>query len=441
MKLAGWGNYPRLTTALRSFRGEEQLAPIILGSTDLIARGNGRAYGDAALNLDITVSTLRHDRLLSFDPRSGMLRCEAGVLLSDLLDAFLPRGWFVPVTPGTRLVTVGGMIAADVHGKNHHRDGSFGRHVESLRLMTGDGGTVECSRRDNPALFRATIGGMGLTGVVTEARFRLMPVETAYLRQETVSCGDLDAAMAAFETSAQWTYSVAWIDCLARGRNAGRSLLYRGEHARREELPLAQRRDPLRIPPRASRRVPFMLPEFTLNRWTVKAFNELYYRRAAAGRHAVVDAFSFFYPLDAVLDWNRIYGASGFLQYQCVLPKAASREGLPLLLRRIAEAGSGSFLAVLKLFGPQDADGGLLSFPMEGYTLALDLPAHARTLALLTELDAIVADHGGRVYLAKDARMGVRLLRRGYGGALDQFLRHRDDAARFQSVLSQRLGL
>lgn len=438
MKLAGWGNYPRLDVAVRRFRGDAALGALVAASASLIARGNGRAYGDAALNPKATVSTLRHDRLLSFDAATGRLTCEAGALLSDLIAIFLPRGWFVPVTPGTRLVTVGGMIAADVHGKNHHLHGSFGRHVESLRLMTGDGRVLDCSRTDHAELFRATIGGMGLTGVITDATFRLMPVETAHIRQETVAGRNLDAVMAAFEESAGWTYTVAWIDCLARG---GRALLYRGEHARRDELPAQYRAQPLTAPPRRRLRVPVTPPEMMLNRFSVAAFNELYYRKGAGAGTALIDAETFFYPLDAILDWNRIYGRSGFVQYQCVLPKAASRAGLGLLLDRIAAAWAGSFLAVLKLFGPGDADGGLLSFPMEGYTLALDFPASARNFALLIELDAIVADHGGRLYLAKDARMGVSLLRRGYGAALDRFLAVRGGDSRFHSLLSQRLGI
>lgn len=441
MRLSGWGNYPRLDVVLHRFRGDAALADIVVAADSLIARGNGRAYGDAALNPRATVSTLRHDRLLAFDETTGRLTCEAGVLLSDLVDIFLPRGWFVPVTPGTRLVTVGGMIAADVHGKNHHLHGSFGRHVESLRLMTAEGGVVTCSRDDNAALFRATIGGMGLTGVITEATFRLMPVETAYIRQETVPGRDLDAVMAAFEESATWTYTVAWIDCLAHGSRLGRALLYRGEHARTDELPWNRRGTPRRAPAPRRLRVPFALPDVTLNRFTVAAFNELYYRKGLQAGRTLIDAETFFYPLDAVLDWNRIYGPSGFVQYQCVLPKPASRSGLRLLLERIAAAGAGSFLAVLKLFGPGDADGGVLSFPMEGYTLALDFPASARNFALLIELDAIVADHGGRLYLAKDARMGQRVLRRGYGPALERFLALRGEADRFQSILSQRLGL
>lgn len=439
--LSGWGNFPRIAAELRRFRGAAALADLTAAAPSLIARGNGRSYGDSALNARLTVSTLDHDRLLAFDPASGRLTCEAGVLLSDLVDIFLPRGWFVPVTPGTRLVTVGGMIAADVHGKNHHVAGSFGRHVESLRLLTGDGAAVTCSATENAELFRATIGGMGLTGVILEASFRLMPVESAQIRQQTVACGDLSAVMAAFEDSAGWTYSVAWIDCLARGRRRGRSLLYRGEHARPDELPAALRKTPLRLVPKARWRVPLTPPEGLLNFWSVSAFNELYYRRGAGAGSGLIDAETFFYPLDALLEWNRIYGRSGFLQYQCVLPKPASRDGLALLLDRIAAAGSASFLAVLKLFGPADAAGGYLSFPMEGYTLALDFPATAANLSLAHELDAIVADHGGRLYLAKDSRMGLDLLRRGYGDGLARFLEMRRGLERFRSLQSQRLGL
>lgn len=438
--LSGWGNFPCVETTLLGFRHVKQLSAILGRSISLIARGNGRAYGDAAINTATTVSTLRHDRIIAFDPADGTLTCEAGLLLSDIVALFLPRGWFVPVTPGTRFVTVGGMIAADVHGKNHHRDGSFGRHVQSLRLMTGDGQVRACSRESDPELFRATIGGMGLTGVIVDATFRLCPVETAFIRQQTICGADLDATMAAFEQSRDWTYTVAWIDCLAAGRQLGRSVLFRGEHARRTELRGQLHDAPLRLSPRRRFRIPLDFPGFALNRFSVKAFNELYYRRNGTAGAALVDAESFFYPLDAILEWNRIYGRRGFMQYQCVLPKQASRQGLSLLLARIAASGSGSFLAVLKLLGAQDADGGLLSFPMEGYTLALDFPATAANFALLTELDAIVADHCGRLYLAKDARMGAGLMRRGYGD-LDRFLAARNSAQRFQSVLSQRLGL
>ncbi len=438
MKLSGWGNYPKIEVHLERARGAEAAVGLVRSSGSLIARGNGRAYGDAALNPYLTLSMLPSDRILAFDPATGRLECEAGMLLSDIIDVFLPRGWFVPVTPGTKFVTVGGMIAADVHGKNHHGAGSFGDHVESLRLALADGQVLRCGPSENPELFAATRGGMGLTGVILSAAFRMIPIETSFIRQETHRAANLREAMDRFEASQGWTYSVAWIDCLAGGDSLGRSLIYLGEHARRDELPPALNAG-LDAVVRKSRRVPLDFPGFALNRWTVRAFNALYYRRGRPGI-GFVDYDSYFYPLDSILEWNRIYGGAGFVQYQCVLPKAASAAGMTALLERIARSGLGSFLAVLKLFGRQD---GLLSFPMEGYTLALDFPANAATFSLLTELDAIVGDHGGRLYLAKDARSGPALLRRGYR-RLAEFGAARatyDPDGKFSSLQSQRLGL
>jgi decaprenylphospho-beta-D-ribofuranose 2-oxidase len=437
--ISGWGNWPRIDAPVLDFRGVEELALILKEQPSLIARGNGRSYGDAALNPHATVSTLRHDRLLDFDQNSGLLICESGVLLRDILDVFLPRGWFPSVTPGTSMVTVGGMIAADVHGKNHHRVGSFCDHVESLEVMGHDGGVVRCSRKEHPELFAATCGGMGLTGVIVNATFRLVRVETAWIRQETLRAANLEEVMTQFEDPGAWSYSVAWIDALASGAAQGRSMLFRGEHARRDELPQAHRAAPLSAPPRRRHRLPFSLPSATVNRWTAHTFNELYYqwRRPAA---QLVGYETFFYPLDAVVNWNTIYGRAGFTQYQCVFPKAASREGVSLLLSRTACSGAGACLATLKLFGPQH---GLMSFPMEGYTLAVDLPVSPRTLSLLVELDAIVADHGGRLYLAKDARSAPWLLRKGYPG-LERFrgIRTKYGADQsFSSLLSQRVML
>lgn len=439
MKLAGWGRFPRVDCRLLGARGAEQVQAALQAAPSLIARGNGRAYGDAALNPHATLSMLPADRILAFDQLTGRVTCEAGMMLADLLSIVVPAGWFPPVTPGTRFVTVGGMIAADVHGKNHHLAGSFCDHVEDLELMRADGVVVRCSPNVNAELFAATRGGMGLTGVILSASFRLKPIETAWIRQETLRADGLEAAMELLEASSAWTYTVAWIDCQARGRSLGRSLLYRGEHARPQELSPEQRAAALAVPGRRARRIPFDFPSFVVNRWSTRAFNELYWRRAVPGSR-VVDLDTFFYPLDGVLEWNRAYGSAGFTQYQCVLPREAAGAGLRSLLGRTASAGKGSFLAVLKLLGPQE---GLLSFPLEGYTLALDFPVDPPTLSLLVELDAIVADHGGRLYLAKDARMGAALLRRGYPG-LDRFraLREAHDPARkFRSILSKRLDL
>ena len=439
MTLSGWGNFPRVSCRTAEPRSDADLIPY-LRDAPLIARGQGRAYGDAALQPNLTVLTHHQDRFLDFDPETGRLTCEAGARLDAILDVFVPRGWFPPVTPGTKYVTVGGLIAADAHGKNHHVAGGFGRHVERLDLMLADGRVVSCGPDENAELFAATLGGMGLTGIIRNATFRLRPVRTAWVVQEIVRAPDLDAAMAAFEASLHWTYTVAWIDCLAGGARLGRSLLFRGEHAEIADLPPDRQIRPLDLPLRQFKRVPFEFPAWALNRWSVRAFTALYYDRAGRAERAVVDYDAFFYPLDAILDWNRIYGRHGFTQYQCVLPKAASREGLTRLLTAIARFGRGSFLAVLKLMGPQT---GLLSFPLEGYTLALDFPVSPPTLGMLFELDAIVRDHGGRLYMAKDARMTPAMLRHGYP-ELDRFqaIRARNGATGiFQSLLAERLGL
>ena len=445
MKLAGWGHYPVVEGTLLGCSDRRAATQATQVSNTLIARGNGRSYGDPAINPDATLSALRLDRLIAFDPATGRLTCEAGLLLAELLAQFVPRGWFPPVTPGTKFVTIGGMIAADVHGKNHHQVGSFGHHVEQLELLTANGTVVVCSRTQNHDLFRATIGGMGLTGVILSATFRMIPIETAWIRQETLVAANLHEVMDFFEQAGEWVYSVAWIDCLARGANLGRSLLYCGEHALIDDLAFDKAQAPLAIPAKRPRTVPFFLPSLALNRFVVRRFNEEYYRRGAAkAGSAIVDYDTFFYPLDAILEWNRIYGRGGFAQYQCALPREASRSGLIHIVGRIAEAGTGSVLSTLKLFGPtDDPHSGLLSFPIEGYTLALDFPVNRSTLALMKELDAIVADHGGRLYLAKDSRMSRDMMAKGYPG-LTEFLRIRNGsgaATKFHSEQSRRLAL
>lgn len=439
--LSGWGNFPRLPCEFAEPRSEAEVARLLAAAPHAIARGNGRSYGDAALNPAQVIGARRLDRMIAFDAERGVLTCESGVLLADVVDVFLPRGWFPFVTPGTKFVTIGGALASDVHGKNHHREGSFGDHVERIRLLRADGAVTECSPMENTALFAATRGGMGLTGVILEVAFRLRRVESAHIRQRVVRAADLDATMAGLEDGSGSLYSVAWIDCLARGGRMGRALVFLGEHAEADALPAALRAAPLHVAPRGTKTMPVTLPGFALNRWSVSAFNEVYYRFAGgSGGEQIIDYDRYFYPLDAILGWNRMYGRAGFVQHQCVLPKAESRAGLAALLGRISESGLGSFLAVLKLLGPGP---GMMSFPMEGYTLALDFPASTRALSLLVELDAIVERHGGRIYLAKDARTSPALLRRGYPD-LDRFraLRAETGAAqKFRSLMSERLCL
>lgn len=447
--LSGWGRYPRLACRLVRAREPEQVVRLLGGGGTpahdtpadgtLIARGNGRSYGDAALNPNLTVSMLALDRLQEFDPETGLLTCEAGVLLADILAAFVPRGWFPPVVPGTKFVTVGGMIAADVHGKNHHRDGSIGTHVEALTLATPDGSALACSRAENSDLFHATIGGMGLTGVILSARLRLRPVATAFLLQETLAARDLAETLELFEASHGWPYNVAWIDGLASGAGRGRALLTRGRFMNRTSLPA--RAVPLAWPrAHESRlRIPAAAPSALLNRAAAGLFNRLQYRRGAGSGTRLMHADRFFFPLDRLDEWHRLYGRRGFVQYQCVLPRGESAAGIAALLDRVGAARIGPYLAVLKLLGA--AAEGLLSFPMEGYTLALDVPLRRGTLPLLDELDEITHGCGGRVYLAKDARCKPHWIAQGYPRyaafqASRTVARHR-----FASALSQRLAL
>jgi FAD/FMN-containing dehydrogenase len=438
--LAGWGNYPRLRTTLYRPRDVAELQTLVADSPSLVARGNGRSYGDPTLNPQSVVSLGAFDRILDFDAAAGRITCGAGLLLADLLPVIVAAGWFVPVTPGTRWLTLGGMLAADVHSKRLAAPG-FGAHVEALTLVTPDGERRHCTPAATPELFRATVGGMGLTGFVVDLTFRLIPVETAWLHQETVAAPDLDALLELFERADGWPYAVAWIDCLTGGRHRGRALFHRGRHAHRDELP-AHVADPSRPPPRRQRRVPVVFPDGVLNGASVRLFNEAYYRlgRRKAGP-AWVDYETFFYPLDGLSNWNRIYGRRGFTQYQCVLPRHTARAGLHALLEAVGAAGRGSFLAVLKRLG--DDDSGYLAFPRDGYTLALDFPMARGVLALLDRLDRITTAHGGRLYLAKDARAAPRVFAAGYP-ELDAFRAVRaeiDPAGKLQSRQSIRLGL
>lgn len=441
MKLSGWGRYPVLEARTHWPRTVEALRQLVLSEPSLIARGNGRAYGDSAINASATIEMRHLDRMVAFDQDTGQLVAEAGVLLGDVIAAFLPRGWFPLVTPGSKFVTLGGAIAADVHGKNHHKDGSFRSCVDWIDIMGPDGEVRRCSSDEYPTIFDHTLGGMGLTGIILRAAIRLRPVETAWIQQKTIAAPDLKTAMAAFEAAQDATYSVAWIDCLGTGPNLGRSLVMLGDHAAQTDLSTKKARAPLQIKPKGKVSIPFDFPAFMLNSLTVRAFNALYYC-AGARKSGVqlVDWDSYFYPLDAILGWNRIYGRKGFAQFQCVLSLDRSEAGLTALLEETAKAGAGSFLAVLKRFGKQNS---AFSFPMEGYTLALDFPVNPKTLALLERLDQITLDHGGRFYLAKDSRMSAATLRTS-DQRVDDFQAHRESQgiySRFRSAQSERLDL
>lgn len=400
-KVTNWGNYPVVEKEMKSEDSLENIRKFVLANNEVIARGNGRCYGDASLGEHI-FSTKRLNKFISFDRLNGIIECEAGVLLSEILEVSVPQGYFLYVTPGTKYVTVGGAIASDVHGKNHHAEGCFSEFVLEFSLLNETGEVIICSPDSNSDKFYATIGGMGLTGIIISAKIKLKNIETAYIRQESIKAENLDEIFRLFEESEDWTYNVAWIDCLQKGNNVGRSILMRGEHALKAELPAKLQNNPLRLKNRIKPTVPFYFPGVILNALTVKIFNLLYYFKQQKKQvNSFVDYESFFYPLDVVNDWNKIYGKGGFIQYQMVIPKEKGKEGMRKILEAISKSGNGSFLAVLKLFGKNNPKA-YNSFPMEGYTLALDFKVNSRLPKLVQDLDAIVEEYDGRIYLTKD---------------------------------------
>jgi len=390
--------------------------------------GNGRSYGDACLNAGGTLWGARGlDRFIDFDADSGEVTCEAGVLLSEIIDLVLPSGWFLPVVPGTSFVTVGGAVANDVHGKNHHTAGTFGEHVVALQLTRTDSRRIRCAPDENADYLAATTGGLGLTGVIESAQIRLRRVPGEWIEVESQSFESLDEFLALSEKAKDaWEYTVAWIDCGPGGRGEARGVLFCGNHVAADQ-PAPRPRD---------RGVPFDLPFSLVSEPSVRAFNALYGRLHRGRKGGLQHYRPFFFPLDSVRDWNRIYGRSGFYQYQCVVPVEEQVAATRALLKTVSAQGSASFLAVLKTFGPRPS-AGLLSFPMAGTTLALDFPnRNADTLRLFEELDAIVASAGGRLYPAKDARMSETLFKNSYP-RWQEFVAYRDPG--ISSQMSRRL--
>jgi decaprenylphospho-beta-D-ribofuranose 2-oxidase len=444
--LAGWGRATPSAAHLVEV-DEDALADAVkaLPERGGIARGLGRSYGDPAQNGGGHVIRLvpTHDAV-AIDDAAGTVTVSAGVSIDDLLAIIVPRGWFVPVTPGTRFVTIGGAIASDIHGKNHHRDGSFGSHVTRMRLMLADTTVVEIAPDRDPELFWATVGGMGLTGVILDATFRLIPIETSRMSVQTRRIGHLDEVMSLMsESDAHFRYSVAWIDLLAKGRHLGRGVLTNGEHARANELDTRAGAAPLAFGGKQLIDLPPLVPApGVINRVSVAAFNELWYRKAPARRDGEIQSIAaYFHPLDLVGDWNRVYGRQGFLQYQFVVPFGADAV-LRTVIERLSAAALPIFLTVLKRFGPGNP--GYLSFPTGGWTLAIDVPAGRTGLSeLLAGLDRLVLDAGGRHYLAKDFQTTPDAVRRGYP-RLDEWLAIRervDPSGVWASDLSRRLGL
>jgi FAD/FMN-containing dehydrogenase len=396
-----WGRYPKLFAEVRPLFWKEDFPASIAPDSKMLAVGMGRSYGDVCLLQHGTLLTTPNlDRLISFDPQTGLLRCEAGLTLAEILDFAVPRGWFLPVSPGTKYVTVGGAIANDIHGKNHHVAGTFGLHTPRFELVRSDGTQVVCSATENPEWYAATIGGMGLTGLISWAELQMRPIVSRHIRYRSTKFLGLDEFVALSQESADKEYSVAWIDCVARGQNFARGIFIQGEHDE----------NPGRLTPSAKAKLalPFNLPAFALSRASVGAFNTLYYhKQMTRQRTGLIDYEPFFYPLDRILQWNRLYGKQGFLQFQCVLPWASDTMGMTQLLKAITASGLASFLAVIKVFGDAVSPG-IMSFPVPGITLALDFPIRRDvSFGLLDRLADITADFGGRMYPAKDACMSA----------------------------------
>jgi decaprenylphospho-beta-D-ribofuranose 2-oxidase len=438
-RLAGWGGYPAAPAKLVR---PERLKDFSLQEGVQIARGQGRSYGDAAICSEgTTILTERMNRFLDFDEETGVLRAEAGATLAEILTHFVPKGWFVPVTPGTKFCSLGGCLAADVHGKNHHHDGSFSYHVTQAVLVDGLDRPRVISPETEPEAFWATAGGMGLTGLIQEVSLKLQKIETSYVSVTHRAARNLEEAVALMEDPSKDDHcSVAWIDCLARGNSLGRSVVMTGHSAARNELP-PDIQDPLATWHQGKLRVPFNFPGFALNPLSVRLFNQVYGAMQGNKNQFITHFDKFYYPLDGITGWNKIYGKRGFIQYQIVVPPSEGTKGMKEIISRLAGAGHGSFLAVLKKFGPQGQ--GMLSFPTEGWTLALDLPFNPKLLGFLNELDQIVADCGGRQYLAKDSRFAARHLP-GMYPRLEEFRAAclvLDPLGKFRSDLSRRLGI
>ncbi|NLA34313.1 MAG: FAD-binding oxidoreductase [Actinobacteria bacterium] len=442
--LSGWGRTSPTSSKMASMLDLDDLkAQVASDPRGVLGRGLGRSYGDGAQNAGGTVVDGRTGVGIIEATADGVVTAKAGTSLEELMEWFIPLGWFVPVTPGTRQVTVGGAIAADIHGKNHHRAGSWGNHVRSFRLLTGTGEVLDVTPDSDPELFWATVGGMGLTGLVLDATFQMKAIETSRLVVDTDRAPDLDAVMQLMiDGDDDYDYSVAWIDVMATGANMGRSVLDRGRFATLDELPAKAQNDPLAFVSNSLATVPPIIPSGLLNNLTVKAFNELWYRKAPAKRRDSIQTVTqFFHPLDLAQEWNRVYGPKGFLQWQYVVPDAAT-EVVRSTIEALAASGAPSFLAVLKRMGAGNA--APLSFPAKGWTLALDIPVGDPGLGpLLDRLDEEIVAAGGRIYLAKDSRVAARHMPAMYP-RLDEWLNNKariDPNNRFQSDLGRRLGL
>lgn len=443
--VSGWGNYPKQTGYVYRPETMQDVTSIVKNHSrgSIIPYGLGRSYGDTSLNEHAGVMKVEElNHLIAFNEDTGVLTCEAGVSLAEIIDVFLPRGFFLPVTPGTTYVTVGGAIANDVHGKNHHVDGCFSEFVQSFELLLASGEVITCSRTENQEAFWATVGGIGLTGIILTATIQLIRVDSSYIDVTYEKARNLDEAFEKFiENDANFKYSVAWIDCLSSGDSLGRSVLMRGDHASVDQLP-SKVRDRYNMGRNLHIKMPINAPSIALNQYSIAAFNQLYYS-SYKNERKIVHQHSFFHPLDAIDDWNKLYGKKGFIQYQAVIPANQNpKEGMRKLLTQLSKEKRASFLAVLKSSGP--ANKGYLSFMKKGYTLALDIPIKDGSIFdTVKELDDIVLSQGGRVYLAKDSTMSEETFKQMYP-KWEEFMeiKHKlDPENRFSSSMARRIGL
>lgn len=428
-KSYSWGNYPKTDSKYYEFEFDDHSS---IFKKNTIPHGNGRSYGDSCISENI-VGVKKHNHFLSFNKNSGLLKVQSGVLLSEILEIIIRHGWFLKVVPGTKFITVGGAIASDVHGKNHHLDGCFSECVNWFTLLLPSGVKIKCSRKENQELFYSTCGGMGLTGYITEAEIQLKKINSVSINQKIIKTKNLKETFNVFESMNQDSYSVAWIDCLSKGNATGRSLIISGKFDDDGDLDYS---------PKKRINIPFYFPSSVLNPISVRMFNWLYYHKVFKKiTYNKIKLDGFFFPLDSIRNWNRMYGKKGFTQYQFVLPKKESFEGLKEILNEVASSGKGSFLAVLKLYGVENKN--YLSFPLEGYSLALDFKIQKGIFELLNTLDKIVMKYNGRIYLSKDVRVTKRVFEKGYP-QIEKFREIRKkfklDSA-FSSLQSRRVGI
>jgi decaprenylphospho-beta-D-ribofuranose 2-oxidase len=431
MKRYSWGSHPEIKCSEHELKNSLTLKSIIANNNELIAHGNGRSYGDSSINENI-INCVSYNSLLSFDEKNGIIIAQAGMLFSDILKIIVPKGWFLKVTPGTKFITLGGAIASDIHGKNHHIDGCFSESIISFSLMLPNGEIVECKKSDE--LFLATCGGMGLTGVIIDAKISLMKIISKNIDTTSIKTNNLKETFKIFESNNSSKYSVAWIDSSAKELHAGRGIVTIGDFSSDGDLSYRH------VKNKAS--IPRWTPSFLMNRFTIKVFNLLYYRlQFRKFKNLKMNLNEFFYPLDKLANWNNLYGRNGFIQYQFILPKDQSYDGMKEILELISFEKMDSFLAVLKLYGPENNN--YLSFPLMGYSLAIDFKITKKIYAFLEKLDAMVLKYKGRVYLSKDVRISKEIFQKNYP-KVNEFRELRDKYKmneKFHSLQSKRVGI